>query len=62
MSTDPTQFDALIDAGTALLRIPVDPAWRPAIRLHLGISLTHAATVLDFPLPDDAEPAPVFQP
>lgn len=58
---DESQFDALIDAGTALLGITVEPAWRAAIRLHLGISLTHAAAVLDFPLPDEADPAPVFR-
>ncbi|MDR3535192.1 MAG: DUF4089 domain-containing protein [Acetobacteraceae bacterium] len=58
---DETQFDSLIDAGTALLGITVDPAWGPAIRLHLGISLAHAATVLDFPISDETDPAPVYR-
>jgi hypothetical protein len=53
-------LDAFIGAGTALLGLPVQPAWREAIRLHLRISLTHAQAVLDFPLPDEADPAPVF--
>jgi len=53
-------LDAFITAGTALLDLPVQPAWRAAIRLHLAISMTHAQTVLSFPLPDESDPAPVF--
>ncbi len=53
--------DQLIEAAAALLGIPVQPAWLPAIRLHLDISLGHAANVTGFPLSDEAEPAPVFR-
>jgi hypothetical protein len=53
-------LDGFITAGTALLELPVQPAWRAAIRLHLAISMTHARTVLAFPLPDESDPAPVF--
>lgn len=59
---DESQFDSLIDAGTTLLRIALQEEWRPAIRLHLGISLSHAEAVLAFPLPDEIDPAPVFEP
>lgn len=55
-------LDALIAAGAALLGIPLRPEWREAIRMHLAISLDHARAVTEFPLPDDAEPAPVFEP
>jgi hypothetical protein len=58
--TDP-ELDAWIDAGTTLLGIPIRPEWRAAIRLHLTITLGHAATVLAFELPDDADPAPLFR-
>jgi hypothetical protein len=54
------QLDACITAGTALLDLPVRPEWREAVRMHLAISLTHARTVLEFPLLDDIDPAPVF--
>jgi Protein of unknown function (DUF4089) len=54
------QLDAFIAAGTALLELPIEPEWRAAIRLHLAISMTHAQTVLAFPLPDESDPAPVF--
>ena len=53
--------DTLIAAATALLGIPLRPEWHDAIRLHLGITLGHAANVAGFPLPDEAEPAPVFR-
>ncbi len=59
--TNDADLDALIDAGTALLGITVDPAWRDAIRTNLAVTLSLAATVDAFPLPDDADPAPVFR-
>jgi hypothetical protein len=54
------QLDAFILAGTALLELPIPPEWRPAIRSHLSVTLSHARTVMAFPLPDDSDPAPVF--
>jgi Protein of unknown function (DUF4089) len=57
--TDP-ELDAWIDAGTALLGIPIQPEWRAAIRLHLTITFGHAITVLAFGLPDEADAAPTF--
>jgi len=59
--TNDADLDALIDAGTALLGITVDPAWRDAIRTNLAVTLSLSATVDAFPLPDDADPAPVFR-
>jgi hypothetical protein len=58
---DEAALDALIDAGTALLGLEMKQAWRPAVRMHLAISLDHAATVLDIPLDDHLDPAPVFR-
>jgi hypothetical protein len=54
-------LDALIDAGTAALGIEMKAEWRPAVRMHLAISLGHAATVLETPLSDHLDPAPVFR-
>ena len=59
--THPDPLDALIEAGTALLGIPVDPAWHESIRFNLEVTLRHAAAVEAFQLPDEAEPAPVFR-
>jgi hypothetical protein len=57
--TDP--FDALIDTSAAALRIPLEPQWRAEVKLQLQVILHHGAVVAEFPLPDDAEPAPVFK-
>ncbi len=57
---DMTELDGYIDAGTALLGIPMRPEWRDAVRQHLQVSFHLGRLVLDFPLPDEADPAPVF--
>ena len=31
------------------------------MKANLEVSLRHAATYADFPLPDEAEPAPIFK-
>jgi Protein of unknown function (DUF4089) len=59
MSAD--DLDTLIAASARALDLPVDPAWHPAIRFNLEVTLRFAALVASFPLPDDAEPAPVFR-
>jgi hypothetical protein len=58
--TDTTELDAYIAAGTELLGIHVRPEWRDAVRQHLAMSFDLGRLVLAFPLPDEAEPAPVF--
>jgi len=58
---DEAALDALIDAGTAVVGIEMKPEWRQAVRMHLVISLGHAVTVMEAPLPDDLDPAPVFR-
>lgn len=59
MSHDP--LDPLIDAAAHALALPLEPAWRPAVRANLAVTLRFAAHVAEFPLPDEAEPAPVFR-
>jgi hypothetical protein len=54
-------LDEFIAASASALALPADPAWYPAIRLNLEVTFRLAALVADFKLPDDAEPAPVFQ-
>jgi hypothetical protein len=53
-------LDQFIDAAAHTLALPVEPAWRPAVKANLEVTLRLAASFADFPLPDDAEPAPVF--
>jgi hypothetical protein len=40
--------------------ISIEPAWRGAVKANLAVTFALAALFADFPLPDDAEPAPVF--
>ena len=58
MATD--HLDSYIDAVATALALPVEEAWRPAVRANLEVSLRLARLVDEFPLPDDTEPASVF--
>jgi 1-carboxybiuret hydrolase subunit AtzG-like protein len=53
-------LDDFIAAAGRTLELPVEPAWQGAIKANLDVTLRLAALYADFPLPDDAEPAPVF--
>jgi len=53
-------LDALVDAAAHALALPVEPAWKGAVKANLAVTLALAASFADFPLPDDAEPAPIF--
>jgi len=54
-------IDEMVDAAAKLLGIALDPAWKPEVKTQLEVTLRHARTVAEFPLPDDIEPAPVFK-
>jgi hypothetical protein len=62
LTMDEAALDSFIDAGTAALGIEMQTEWRQAVRMHLEISLGHAAVVLQAPLSDHLDPAPVFRP
>jgi Protein of unknown function (DUF4089) len=55
------ELDAFIAGGTRALGLPLDDAWLPVVRLHMQITFRLGALVTQFPLPDEAEPAPVFE-
>jgi hypothetical protein len=54
-----SQDDYMDAVGTALA-LPIEEAWRPAVRANLEVSLRLARLVDEFPLPDETEPASVF--
>jgi hypothetical protein len=58
MAADP--LDSYIDAVGQALALPIDEAWKPAVRANLEVSLKLARLVDEFPLPDETEPASVF--
>jgi hypothetical protein len=58
MAADP--LDGYIDAVAAALALPIETAWKPAVKANLEVSLRLARLVDEFPLPDETEPASVF--
>lgn len=58
MADDP--LDQHIDAVAKALALPIEEAWRPAVRANLEVSLRLARLVDEFALPDETEPASVF--
>jgi len=53
-------LDDYIDAVSKALRLPVEDAWRPAVRANLEVSLRLGRLVDEFVLPDETEPASVY--
>jgi len=53
-------LDNYIDVVAKALALPVEEAWRPAVRANLEVSLRLARLVDEFALPDEIEPASVF--
>jgi hypothetical protein len=58
MSAD--MIDDYIASVAAALGLPIEDAWKAAVRANLEVSLRMARLVDEFPLPDDTEPASVF--
>ncbi len=54
-------LEAMIDGAARALDLPIDPAWRPAVKANLEVTMRLGKLVADFELPDAAEPAPVFR-
>ena len=52
---------AVVDHMAPMLGIAVDPAWRDGVVPSLLGTALAARLVLDFPLDDELEPAPVFR-
>jgi hypothetical protein len=58
MAADP--LDNYIDAVATTLALPVEDAWRSAVRANLEMSLGLARLVDEFALSDETEPASVY--
>jgi 1-carboxybiuret hydrolase subunit AtzG-like len=53
-------LDDLVDAAARALALKIEPAWTGAIKANLATTFALAALFAEFPLPDEAEPAPIF--
>jgi Protein of unknown function (DUF4089) len=58
MAADP--LDDYIDVVSKALAMPVEDAWKPAVKANLEVSLRLARLVDEFTLSDETEPASVF--
>jgi len=54
-------LDDFIASAAAALQLPLEPEWQGAIKANLEVTLKHARLVAEFPLPDEAEPAPIYK-
>ena len=61
MPPDDATLDALIEANAKVMRLTIEPEWMAAIRAHLAISYRLAGVVEEVELPDESEPAPVYE-
>ena len=57
----PPDLDALAAAAAPLLGLRLDPAWVAPVIANLRVLAAAADLVGGFPLPDEAEAAPVFE-
>ncbi len=62
LAQPPFDIEAYVDQAAALIGLPLDPQHRPGVVLNVERIAQLAALVMAFPLPDEAEPAPVFAP
>ena len=60
MTAAPFDPEALIDAMSPLLELPLTPESRAETIVHLRIAAEQAQLLLSAPIGDDEEPAPVF--
>ena len=54
-------LDDYIDAVGKALKLPIEEAWKPAVKANLEVSLKLAGLVDEFALPDATEPASIFR-
>jgi hypothetical protein len=58
----PEELGAYVDQAAKLIDLPIAPEHRPGVVQFMGVIMGAAALVMEFPLPDDVESAPVFEP
>jgi hypothetical protein len=54
-------LDEFVAASARMLGLKIDKAWLPEVHSHLEVTLGHSALVASFALPDETDPAPVFE-
>ncbi|CAN5357079.1 DUF4089 domain-containing protein [soil metagenome] len=59
MPTEP--LDDYIAAAAKALGLSIDEGWKPDVRSNLDVTLKMARMVQEFPLPDEIEPASIYE-
>ena len=59
---DDATIAGMVAAAAPLLGLTIAPEWQAAVAQNLKTVAAAAALVLDFPLDEALEPAPVFRP
>jgi len=62
MANESANLAELVDQMAKFLDLPIDPDYRPGVIANLERTATIAQLVMEFPLPDSVEAAPIFQP
>jgi len=62
MSGSPFDADAYARQAAAILGIPLSDAQRPGVVANLTRTAEQARSLMDFELPDERQPAPVYRP
>jgi hypothetical protein len=57
-----SEHEAFINAAAAMMALPIAPEHLEGVRLNVERLAAMARLVMDFPLEDDVDPAPVFRP
>ena len=61
MPNDPLPLDVYIDTVAETLGLSIETEWKPAVRANLDVTLKMARLVQEFPLPDEIEPASIYE-
>jgi hypothetical protein len=60
--TELAAIAAYVDHAAPLMGLSLTPEQREGVIRNLAVTFTVAQLVMDFPLPDDVDAAPVFHP
>jgi hypothetical protein len=62
MTSEADEIERLVEASAAALRLAIPPEGLPVVVEHLAVAYRMAPLVMEFPLGDEQEPAPVYAP
>ncbi len=62
MTVETQEIERLVEATAAALKLAIPPEGFPVVVEHLAVAYRMAPLIMDFPLGDEQEPAPVYTP